>query len=273
MAILDIFKNEKPVIGVVHLKPLPGYSEHKSMEDVLEAAIKDAVKLKEGGVDGIIIENYGDKPYYPTNVPPHIVASFSIIVHEIKKLIDIPIGINVLRNDAISALAIATVNKCDFIRVNVFSYAYITDQGIIEGKAHEIIRYRNHLRSNVKIFADIFVKHSFPLFNLSIETVAKDTYYRCKADAIILTGEETGKEVNIENVLKVKSVLEAPVFIGSGININNIEKYLNIADGFIIGTFFKRDGKIENEVDLERVKKLVNIVNKCRKSKYNFILL
>ncbi len=265
MVLEKIFKNIKPIIGVVHLKPLPGSSEYNNLEEVIERAIKDGITLKEGGVDGIIIENYGDKPYYPNNVPPHTIDSFSIIAHELKKEINIPVGINVLRNDPMAALAIATINKCDFIRVNIFSYAYVTDQGIIEGKPYEVIRYREFLKSKVKIFADIFVKHSFPLFNLPIETVAKDTYYRCKADAIILTGEETGKEVNLENVLKIKNVLNAPVLIGSGINSSNIEKYFKLADGFIIGTFFKKDGKIENEVDLERVKRIVEIVNRNRK--------
>jgi len=261
----EIFKTKKPIIGVVHLKPLIGSPDYNNnFEEVLEFALKDAKNLEDGGVDGILIENFHDKPYYKDNVPKHTVASISIISNEIKKNISIPIGINVLRNDAFASLAIASVIKAQFIRVNVYIGAVITDQGIIEGKAHLIQRYKKFLMSNVKIFADVLVKHSYPFPNVNIINLAKDAYYRGKADALIVTGKVTGDEPDIENIINLKREINAPILAGSGINIENVEKFLKFCDGAIVGTFFKENGKIENKVDIERVKKFMKIVKKIR---------
>lgn len=255
-----LFPSHKPIIGAVHLLPLLGSPQWKeSLADVKDRALKDAVTLVKNGIDGIILENFGDKPFFPNHVEPHTIAAMAIIAESVKKEIDgIPLGINVLRNDAKSALAIASAVGADFIRVNVHTGAMLTDQGIIEGKAYETLRYRSLLQSDVKIFADVFVKHAVPLGNLDLETAAKDTYYRGMADALIITGRGTGEETNLEDVKKVKAAVpEAFVFVGSGVNEKNIAETLLYADGVIIGTALKKDGRTENEVDEKRVKEIV----------------
>ncbi len=253
----EIFNAKKPIIGMVHLKPLPDSSDYKSFDEVIDFAIKDANALVEGGVDGLLIENFGDTPYFK-EVPKYVLPFFTRVAYEIKKEFDLPLGINVLRNDAIAALAIATAINAEFIRVNVYTGIALTDQGIIEGKAHETLRLKRILKSDVRIFADVHVKHAYHFFDIAQE--AKHAYFRGKADALIVTGRETGEAPSVEDVKKVKQATNAPVLVGSGVNVNNIKNFLEVADGFIIGTYFKKNGKVENAVDVERVRKLTKSV-------------
>ena len=259
---LEDFK-EKVIIGVVHLKPLPGEPLNKcSLEEVLEYALKDAKALENGGVDALIVENFGDKPFLK-RVEPHTVAFMTYIASEIKRDVSIPIGINVLRNDAKSALAIATAVRADFIRINVHVGVYVSPEGILEGRAHETLRYKKILKSDVKIFADVHVKHAYPL-GFDIEDIAIEAVERGLADALIVTGKRTGEETPINDIKRVKKVVNTPVFAGSGVNISNVEKILKFADGAIVGTFFKNK---KGEIDVDKVKALVREAKKinCKK--------
>ena len=256
----SLFKTEKPIIGVIHLPPLPGAPRNEEkIEKNLERALEDAKTLEEGGINGIIVENYGDVPYYPESVPSETITSMTVICHEISKKISVPLGINVLRNDTKTALAIALVTKASFIRVNVHISALLTDQGIIQGKAHETLRYRSTLKIDTKIFADIKVKHAKSLApSTLIEEEAKEAINRGQADAIIITGERTGIPPNPENILKVKQALpETPCLVGSGITPKNAKEMLKIADGCIVGTSIKINKKTGNPVDPTLLKKLL----------------
>ena len=219
----------------------------------------DAAAQIDNGLDGIIVENFGDAPFFPDNVESHTVAAMAIIINELRDCHPkIPIGVNVLRNDANSALAIAAVTNADFIRINVHTGAMLTDQGVIQGKAHETLRYRSDLRSDVKIFADVAVKHAVPLGEFNLASIAQDTYYRGLADALIVTGTGTGKSTNLKQLKIVKdAVPQAKVFVGSGVTAGNLAEALLYADGVIVGTSIKRDGVTTNEVDPIRVRTLI----------------
>jgi len=259
--IIGLFNTDKPIIGVVHLPPLPGSPGNTlPFAHIIERALSDARKLVGNGIDAIIAENYGDVPFFPDRVEPHTVAAMTLIVDRIKsEYAKLRVGVNVLRNDAVSAIAIATITNADFIRVNVHCGAMLTDQGVIEGKAYETLRYRRTLESDVRIFADVMVKHAVPLSMTNIETSAQDTYYRGLADSLIVTGVATGSTANLEEVCKVKSAVpEAAVFVGSGVTEENLKSVLRYADGVIIGTALKKDGKTINEVDAERVKRIIS---------------
>ena len=260
---ISLFKTEKPIIGVIHLPPLPGAPRNEEkIEKILERALEDAKKLEEGGINGIIAENYGDTPYYPETVPSETITSMTVICYEISKKISVPLGINVLRNDAKSALAIALATEASFIRVNVHISAMLTDQGLIQGKAHETLRYRSNLKIDTKIFADVKVKHAKPITSPApIEEEAKEAIHRGQADAIIITGERTGIPPNPEDILKVKQALpETPCLIGSGITQKNAKEMLKIADGCIVGTSIKINKKTENPVDPNLLKKLIDAI-------------
>ncbi len=256
----QLFDHPKPIVGVVHLPPLIGSPQSRQpFREIRTRALSDAGRLIDNGIDGIIIENYGDAPFCPDSVEPHTTAALTLVVGAIRERHpQTPIGLNVLRNDAKSAIAIATVTDANFIRVNVHTGAMLTDQGIIQGKAHETLRYRSLLKSEVKIFADIAVKHAVPLAPIDIVTSAEDTYHRGLVDALIVTGTATGESTDLDQLKTVKaSIPQASIFAGSGVTIDNLAEVLQYADGVIVGTSIKRDGVTTNAVDGDRVCTLI----------------
>ena len=193
MELKHILKTDNPVIGVVHLSPLPTSARYQGkLQEVIGRAEQEATALAAGGVDGIIIENFFDAPFTKDRVDPAVVSAMTLIVDRLKNMVMLPIGLNVLRNDAQSAMAIATCTEVQFIRVNVLTGVMATDQGLIEGKAHELLRYRRELGSQVAILADVLVKHARPLGTPNLTTAVKDTIERGLADGVILSGWSTG---------------------------------------------------------------------------------
>ena len=260
----EIFGVNKPIIGMVHLLPLLGAPRYVSLDKVIARAITDAQSLEAGGVDGIIIENISDVPFYPDRVPPETITSMTLVASKIAENVDLKIGINVLRNDAISALAIATAINADFIRVNVLQGTYVTDQGTIQGKAHKVLRYREFLKSNVKIFADICVKYAKPVVKIDPCLEAEELATRGLADVIIVSGEKSGDPPDIDFLKTIRNCSKTPVIIGSGLSFSNLKDFFTIADGAIVGTDFKENGIFTNPVSVKRVKQFMNIVESLR---------
>jgi hypothetical protein len=224
----------------------------------LRRAAEDAKNLKDGGVDGILVENYSDVPFKPTRVDPQTIVTIGLAVKDVANVTGLPVGVNVLRNDAMSAVAIACVTGARFVRVNVYTEAMLTDQGIINPCAHEVLRYRKSLGADVRIFADVHVKHAAPLISRPIEEVARDSVERAMADVLVLTGTRTGIQPDIENFVKVKkAVPTTPILAGSGVNETNLAEILRFSHGAIVGTSLKIDGVTTNPVDIDRVRALM----------------
>jgi membrane complex biogenesis BtpA family protein len=267
--LIATFKTKNPIIGVVHLAPLPTSPRWGgSLKTVIERAEQEATALAAGGVDGLIIENFFDAPFTKQQVDPAVVSAMTLIVDRIKNLVVLPIGINVLRNDAHSALAIATCVHAQFIRVNVLTGVMATDQGIIEGQAHELLRYRRELGSEVKILADVLVKHARPLGTPNLTTAVQDTIERGLADGVILSGWATGSPPSFEDLeLAAAAAKGTPVFIGSGADMDNIGQLLPAADGVIVASSLKRHGKITEPVDPIRVSQFVETARQISNQK------
>ncbi len=244
------------LIGVLHLQPLPSSPLYESYEKVLESALEDAKALAEG-CDAIIVENFGDRPFLK-EVDRVTVSCMSVIAWEVKRETGLPIGINVLRNDPFSALAVAKAVDADFIRVNQLYFASLTPEGYIEGKAGELMRYKRFIDCKAKVYVDVNVKHAHHFVSLEdyVENVE-----RCLADALIVTGTATGKEVDVKELEFVREKTNLPVFVGSGVNPENIRKYVGLCDGVIVGTYFKRGDR----VDAERVRRLAEVRNELMK--------
>ncbi|WP_266074714.1 BtpA/SgcQ family protein [Haladaptatus caseinilyticus] len=264
---MTIFGTNTAIIGMVHLSALPGSPGYDGNFDAIRTrALTDAHALESGGVDAIMVENFGDSPFYRDDVPKHVVASMTRIVTELRQAVSCPLGVNVLRNDAESALSIATASGADFIRVNVHTGARLTDQGVVEGNAHETLRLREEIGSGVTILADIDVKHSAPLAERPLDELVAETLGRGRADGVVVSGVGTGHEVDtdlLESVVAVrdKTGSSAPVLVGSGTTTENVADLLDVADGAIVGTALKSGGKTTNEVDESRVAKLVSRVH------------
>ena len=248
------------VYGVVHLKSLPGSpGNYLPLDEIIELAQEDVNNLIFGGVDGIIIENFGDTPFVKDDISKRTLASFTTVVENIEYDRDIKVGINVLRNDGISALSIAEATKADFVRINVLNNVMMyTDQGMIEGKAHEIAQFKNSLNKEIEIYADVFVKHAVPPEGSKIENHTEELIHRAGADVVIVTGDGTGHEINIEDLNKVRDIVpQGKLAIGSGVNEENIEQYLDLADILIVGTNFKVDQDVSKRVDQRSVEQLI----------------
>jgi uncharacterized protein len=269
VGLTEIFRTPNPVIGVIHLLPLPTAALWGgSLKVVIDRAEQEAVALASGGVDGIIIENFFDAPFPKDNVDPAVVSAMSLVVQRVQQMVTLPIGLNVLRNDAHSALAIATCTQSQFIRVNVLTGVMATDQGLIEGRAHELLRYRRELGSNVKIFADVLVKHARPLSSPNLTVAVQDTIQRGLADAVILSGWATGSPPNPEDLELAKAAAQnTPVLVGSGAAWENIGTLMQAADGVIACTSLKRHGHREQPVDPIRVSRFVEAAHRSLEAK------
>jgi uncharacterized protein len=255
----QIFKTSTPVIGVVHLLPLPTSPRWGgSLKAVIDRAEQEATALAAGGVDGLIVENFFDAPFPKDQVDPAVVSAISLVVQRIMNLVVLPVGINVLRNDAQSGLAIAACTGAQFIRVNVLTGVMATDQGLIEGQAHKLLRYRRELGCDIKILADVLVKHARPLGSPNLTTAVRETIERGLADGVILSGWATGSPPNLEDLeLAMDAAKGVPVFIGSGADWENIPRLIQFANGVIVSSSLKRQGQIDQPIDPIRVSRFV----------------
>ncbi len=245
---------------MVHLKPLPGAPLFAgSVDEVIDVAIRDACALRDGGASGFIVENFGDKPFEKT-VGPETVAAMTRVITEVARDVELPFGVNVLRNDGAAAIAIAAATGAAFVRVNVLTGVMATDQGLIEGDAAALLRLRKALGAeDVAILADHMVKHASPIAPIDPVQSAKDLRSRGLADALVVTGRETGGEADPARVELVHAAVpDTPILLGSGLSISNARRFIELVDGFIVGTSIKRGGVVDAPVDSARVRELVD---------------
>jgi len=263
---MDVFDMDTPLVGMVHLPPLPGSPRFEGDRDAIRERLRrDASALEAGGVDGIMLENFGDAPFYPDRVPRHVVADIAALAATLRDHVSIQFGVNILRNDVRSALAVAAATGGTFVRVNVHTGARLTDQGVVEGMAHETLRLRERLDADVAILADLDVKHSAPLAERPLAEELGDLVDRGGADAVVVSGAGTGASVDTEFLDRVVACrdargLDAPVFLGSGVTPETAPDLLSVADGAIVGTALKHDGETTNPVDEAAVKRVVEAV-------------
>ncbi len=206
------------------------------------------------GVDAFILENHGDAPFAKDEVEPHVVAASAVYAAELCRKFSLPVGINLLRNDALGAYGAAAAAGAAFIRVNVLTGITATDQGLIEGKANELLRYRARVGVDTAILADLDVKFGTPLYRPDLGTLARSTALRGGADGLIVSGTATGAACDLSDLAEVKSAIpEHPLFVGSGVTSENLGDLLRFADGVIVGSALKEEGYVENPVSKARL--------------------
>lgn len=267
-SLTDLFGVPKPVVGMVHLWPLPGSPGYRGygMQTIIAQALRDAEALIQGGVNGLIVENMWDLPYYVgRDVKPETMTAQAVAAAEVVKSFPVPVGINVIHNGGVVCLSIAVAARARFIRVCILTGSRLWDTGEIDhGCAADLIRKRKELYAeDIHIFADVDKKHSvsFPGLDLATHIEWCEFY---GADALIVTGRMTGSAPDVEKVREAKRLAARPVLVGSGTNEKNIGSFLQYADGVIVGSSLKKDGVMENPVDVERVRRFVDVVRAVR---------
>lgn len=251
--------SDKCLIGVIHLPPLPGSPRFaQSADEITATAVAQAKLLAEHGFDAVLIENFGDAPFFARRVGPETVAMMSRIAAAVRQAVRVPFGVNALRNDGMAALAIAAATGAGFVRVNVLTGVTATDQGFLEGEAADLLRYRRQLQTTAAIAADVHVKHATPISQPDLAMAAEEAIERGHADAVIVTGATTGRGTAIEDVRVVKSAIaNHPVLVGSGVTAETLGQTLDVADGVIVGSALREGGRAGRPLDEQRVKKFV----------------
>ncbi|HEY1692441.1 MAG TPA: BtpA/SgcQ family protein [Polyangiaceae bacterium] len=244
------------LVGVVHLLPLPGSPRAEARcEAVAASAARDAVAMRDAGFDHVVVENFGDAPFFAENVPPVTVSAMTACALAVRSACpEVVLGINVLRNDAPAALAVAAVAGASFIRVNVHTGARVTDQGIVQGRAAETLRARRALGADaVAVWADVDVKHSAPLGERDPAREAEDTVKRGLAEVVLVTGEGTGRGVDEAKLRRVREAVPGhPVLVASGATLESLRGLAGQCDGVIVGSALRAGGVAGGPVDLAR---------------------
>lgn len=258
----QIFRRSKALIGMIHCPPFPGSPRYRgeSLNQIYDACLRDAEFLVNNGLHGLIVENHGDVPFSkPDDIGPETPAFMAVVVERIKRNFDVPIGINVLANAPITAFAIARATDSAFIRVNQWANAYIANEGFMEGRAAQAMRFRSALRGEgIKVFADSHVKHGSHSItsDRNIGELTRDLDF-FDVDAVIATGHRTGDSATMEEIEEVADATSLPVLVGSGVDADNIAQILTRASAVIVASSLKKDGVWWNPVDPEKVRSFV----------------
>jgi membrane complex biogenesis BtpA family protein len=234
------------------------------MEEVYEFAVEEGLRYREGGVQGLIVENHWDIPFSkPGDVGLETAAAMSVMAARVRAEVGLPVGINVLANAAECSLAVAKAAGADFVRVNQWVNAYVANEGFVEGAAPRAARYRAMLRAEdeVRFFTDVHVKHGSHAIvaDRSLEEQTLDAEF-FDADVLIATGQRTGDAALADELRVIKEAASLPVVVGSGLTAENAREILGVADGAIVASSLKEDGNWWSPVSAERVKRLMEVV-------------
>src|SRR5215216_7203332 len=259
----------KFLAAMIAVLPLPGSPLYDGDDQkVIEQALADLRVYKEAKVDSVILENDHDLPYIQPPLDEKGIALMTKIVNQARKRFNGPIGIQMLEAANITSLEIAAEADLDFIRVEAFVFAHVGGSGIINGSAGKILRRRKELSAeHIKVFADVKKKHGS--HSLTIDLDIKDEIMQAEfflADGVIVTSQFTGTNPDKEDLLKARSATKLPILIGSGMTAENIQEYLPLADGFIVGSYFRRGGKFLEELELERLNQFMDVFVPARKA-------
>ncbi len=264
-----IFGSAKPLIGDIHMLPLPGTPRYRGggMDEIVRRAVVDAEAYAAGGMDGVIVENHGDIPFLkPAEIGPEIVAAMAVVAAEVARAVKVPVGVNILANAAIASLAVAKASGARFIRVNQWVNAYVSNEGVIEGESARALRFRRMIGAeDVAIFADVHVKHGSHAIvdDRPLAEQARDVEFY-DADVAIATGNRTGDSVPEAEIAGIRAGTRLPLIAGSGITAENAPVLMPLLDGAIVGSSLKAGGVWWNPVERSRVEALVAAVAPLR---------
>ena len=263
----ELFKNRKPVVGVIHVGALPGTpASSLNVEGLTEVAVREAALYRDGGVDGLMVENMHDVPYLRGSVGPEVVAALAVVARAVKAEAGLPVGVQILAGANVESVAVAHAAGLDYVRVEAYAFAHVADEGLIQSSAAELLRFRRKIGAErVRVWADVKKKHSSHAITADVslgETCAAVEFMR--GDAVIVSGSATGEAPRAADVREAKSHCRIPVLLGSGVTPENVAEFYDAADGFIVGSYFKEGGLWSNTVEAARVGRMMEAVLSLR---------
>ena len=250
----------KPVVGMIHVGALPGTpGQRQGLDKLVEAACAEARLYRDAGVNCLMIENMHDVSYLRGSVGPEIVAAMTVLAREVRREVTLPMGMQILAAADLEALAVAHAVGLNFIRTECFCFAHVADEGLMQSNAAKLLRYRRMIGAvGVQVWADIKKKHASHSLtaDLTIGDVAEAAEFM-GAETIIVTGTATSRPPQPWEVAEARDHCQLPVFVGSGVGVENVGELLSVSDGVIVGSHFKRGGHWANEIDPARVKRFM----------------
>ncbi len=263
----DLFKTQKPVVAVIHVGALPGTpASALTVEALTELAVREAILYRDGGVDGLMVENMHDVPYLRGGVGPEVVAALAVVARAVKSEARLPVGVQILAGANVESVAVAHAAGLDYVRVEAYAFAHVADEGLIQSSAAELLRFRKKIGADgVRVWADVKKKHSSHAITADVslgETCAAVQFMR--GDAVIVSGSATGEPPRSTDAREAKTHCRIPVLLGSGVTPDNVAQFYDDADGFIVGSYFKERGLWSNTVERARVRRMVEAVRGLR---------
>ncbi len=265
-----LFREKKAILGVIHLPALPGSPCSRLQPDeISRAALEEAAVYAAEGLDGLLIENMQDVPYVRRRVNDAVAAVMTRVATEIRARHSFPVGIQILAGANLQALAVAHAAGLDFIRAEGFVFGHLADEGYLESDAGELLRFRKQIGAeSVRVFTDIQKKHSSHALtaDLDLQEWARTAAF-FGSDGLVITGRFTGESVAVPDLAGLRSQVSIPVLLGSGVQPGNIGDSWGLADGFIVGSWFKKEGNWENALDPGRIREMMREVGRLRNSR------
>lgn len=264
----DVFGTRKPVISMLHLAALPGdpgFDSAAGISAIVDRAKRELGKLQEGGVDGVLISNEFSLPYL-TKTEPITAITMARVIGELQNDLEVPYGVNVLW-DGRASIDLATATDAKFVR-EIFTGVYASDFGLWDTNVGEVARHRHRIgAANVKLLFNIVPESAKYLADRDLASIARSTVFACQPDALCVSGLTAGAPTDTQSLTIVKeNAGDTPVFVNTGVRASNVAEQLAVADGAVIGTYFKREGVFENEVDLSRVQELMGEARRFREA-------
>lgn len=268
MSLLDLFARPKVIVGMIHVRALPGTPHHvEPLSSIIEQAAAEAAHYDEAGLDGLLIENMHDVPYLAGTVGPEITAAMTAVGVAIRQASSLPLGVQILAAANREALAVAHACGAAFVRVENFTYAHVADEGLLPtAEAGPLLRYRRQIGAgDIRIIADVKKKHSSHALtaDVSLAEAARTSAF-CGADGLVVTGVATAEPTSVEDARTVRDAVPIPVCIGSGLTPENLPGLWPHADVFIVGSYVKIDGRWSNPLDPDRIRRFMDAAGSLR---------
>lgn len=257
---------DKPVIAMAHVPALPGtprFRSGTSVDELVDHVRRDVEHLLAGGVDAVMFCNEDDRPY-TFNAGTEIASSMAAIIGELKPL-DRPFGVDILW-DPMSAMALAKATGAAFMR-EVVTGVYESDMGIWAPDAAALYRYRRHIDADdVLVLANITPEFASPLGSRTVAQRARSAVTSSLVDAILIAGPMAGAEPELSALIEATEAVggAVPVLMNTGARADNVGRFLEVADGVIVGSSLKVDGQTWNAVDPARVSAFMERVREVR---------